>query len=145
MAYRCTIPGGVGREVSILPGGRGFFGNRVVRGESWRQWRLWGWRSDVARPGLEPGALRQGARRVDELTGVTGSEGPGFHTPRQPAWRGSEPPKPPPDAKAIFLRWLAAASAGDRIGANDALAELEELAVSPRTKIDDSQAGPDRY
>jgi len=44
------------------------------------------------------------------------------------------PPKPPPDAKAIFLRWLAAASDGDRIGANDALAELEELAVSPRTK-----------
>jgi hypothetical protein len=55
------------------------------------------------------------------------------------------PPKPPPDAKAIFLRWLAAASDGDKIGANNALAELEELAVSPRTKADDSQAGPDRY
>ena len=46
------------------------------------------------------------------------------------------PPKPAPDAKAIFLRWLAAANAGDRITANHALVELEALAVSPRTKAD---------
>jgi hypothetical protein len=27
-----------GATLRKLPGGRGFFGNRVVRGESWRQW-----------------------------------------------------------------------------------------------------------
>src|SRR5208283_2291148 len=37
-----------GATLRKLPGGRGFFGNRVVRGESWRQWRPWGRRSDVA-------------------------------------------------------------------------------------------------
>ncbi len=47
-----------------------------------------------------------------------------------------KPQKSPPDAKAIFLRWLAAASAGDSITANHALVELKALAVSPRTKTD---------
>ena len=44
----------------------------------------------MAEPGLEPAVLRQWDHRVDELTGVTGFEGPGFHTPRQPAWRERE-------------------------------------------------------
>ena len=37
-----------GATLRRLAGGSGFFGNRVVRGESWRQWRLWGRCSDVA-------------------------------------------------------------------------------------------------
>jgi hypothetical protein len=77
--------------------------------------------------------------------GMSGRGAPGEGIGASTMIQRIPPPKSPPDAKAIFLRWLAAANAGDRIGANDALAELEELAVSPRTKIDDSQAGPDRY
>ena len=78
------LPNGV--TLRKLPGGSGVFGNRVFGGESWRPSRLWGRGSDVACPVLAPGALRQGARRVDELTGVTAFEGPGSHAP--PASRG---------------------------------------------------------
>src|SRR4051794_22813674 len=48
------------------------------------------------RPGPDPGVLRQGALRVDELTGATESEGRGSHVPLQPAaenrWKLSRPP-----------------------------------------------------
>ena len=37
-----------GATLRKLAGGSGFFGNRVVGGESWRQSRLWGRRGDVA-------------------------------------------------------------------------------------------------
>ena len=54
-----------------LAGGSEVFGNRVVGGESWRQSRLWGGRTDVAWPSLAPGGLLQGARWANELTSVT--------------------------------------------------------------------------
>ena len=53
-----------------------------------------GRRSDVAWPGLAPSASRQEARRVDDLTGVTASEGPGSHAPppsRENRWKLSPP------------------------------------------------------
>ena len=58
-----------------------FFGNRVVRGETRREWPFWGRRGEVAGPGLESGVLRPWGHGVDELTDVTGCEGTGFHTP----------------------------------------------------------------
>ena len=61
--------------------GSGFFGNREVRVESRRQEPLWGGHGDVASRGPAPDPLRHGARRVDELTGVIASEGPGSHAP----------------------------------------------------------------
>jgi hypothetical protein len=70
-----------GATLRKLASGSGVFGNRVVGGESRRPSGLWGRRSDVACPGLAPGASRQGARRVNELTGVTTFEGPGSHAP----------------------------------------------------------------
>jgi hypothetical protein len=85
-----------------LPDGSGFFGNQVVRGESKRRERQLGRRSDVAWPGLAPGALRQEARRVEELTGVTASEGPGSHAPppsRENRWKLS-----PPSTESKFKR-----------------------------------------
>jgi hypothetical protein len=83
-AWSDLLPNGA--TLRKLVGGSEVFGNRVVGGESWRQSRLWGRRSDVACQGLAPGALRQGARRADELTGVTAFEGLGSHAP--PASRG---------------------------------------------------------
>ena len=41
----------------------------------------WSRRGDVTEAGLEPGALRCEAHRVDEMTGVTGAEGLGSHAP----------------------------------------------------------------
>lgn len=64
-----------------LPVGSGFFGNQVVSVESWRQEPQWGGRGDVASRSLAPDPLRDGTRRVDELTGVIASEGPGSHAP----------------------------------------------------------------
>jgi len=55
-----------GATLRTLGVGSGFFGNRVVSVESWRQEPLWGGRGDVASLGLAPDPLRHGARRVDE-------------------------------------------------------------------------------
>ena len=69
-----------------LAGGSGFFGNWIVAGESWRQSRLSGRCSNVTCPGLAAGALKQRARRLHELTGVTAFVGSGSHA--LPASRG---------------------------------------------------------
>ena len=55
----------------------------MVSVESWRQEPLWGGRGDVASLGRAPDPLRHEARRVDELTGVIASEGPGSHNRRR--------------------------------------------------------------
>ncbi len=58
------------------------------------------------------------------------------------------PPKPPADALELLHAWEQAREGKHHERAAAALAELEELeelAASPRTKTDDSQAGPDRY
>jgi hypothetical protein len=70
-----------GAPLRKLPVGNGFFGNRVVSVESWRQEPLWGGRGDVASLGRASDPLRHEARRMDELTGVIASEGPGSHAP----------------------------------------------------------------
>jgi hypothetical protein len=70
-----------GAPLRKLPVGNGFFGNRMVSVEGWRQEPLWGGRGDVASLGRAPDPLRHEARRVDELTGVIASEGPGSHAP----------------------------------------------------------------
>ncbi len=55
------------------------------------------------------------------------------------------PPKPPADALELLHAWEQAREGKHHERAAAALAELQELAASPRTKTDDSQAGPDRY
>ena len=65
----------------------------------------------------------------------------GAHRPYAP----KPPPALPPDALSIFFRWRLARHLGDVANENHALGELRELAARPRTKTDDSQAGPDRY
>jgi len=54
-------------------------------------------------------------------------------------------PKPPADALELLHAWEQAREGKHHERAAAALAELEELAASPRTKTDDSQAGPNRY
>ena len=46
-----------------------------------REWPFRGRRGNAAWPSLEPDVLRPWGRGVDELTDVTGCEGPGVHTP----------------------------------------------------------------
>jgi hypothetical protein len=46
-----------GATLRKLAGGRGLFGNRMVRGESWRQWQLWRRRSDVGIAGSGAGCV----------------------------------------------------------------------------------------
>jgi hypothetical protein len=55
------------------------------------------------------------------------------------------PPRPPAGALELLHAWEEAREGKHHERAAAALAELEELAASPRTKTDDSQAGPNRY
>ena len=55
------------------------------------------------------------------------------------------PPRPPAGALELLHAWEEAREGKHHERAAAVLAELEELAASPRTKTDDSKAGPGRY
>jgi hypothetical protein len=85
----------------------GMVGYVVRRGENGDQQGM----SGRGAPGERIGASTM-IQRIPRV--VRSSRGP-IETDNHNAMWPKPPPKPPPDAKAIFLRWLGAASAGDRI------------------------------